>query len=354
MNVLHLKTAVPAETVEICCGERVFDERLPQLTCQYENKLVFTDENVFSLYGNRIRRVLGDVSIHVMSAGEEYKTERTLLALLSDMAKTGLKRTDCLIAIGGGVVGDVGGLAAALYMRGIDFFQVPTTLLAQVDSSVGGKTAIDFYGIKNLVGVFSQPRAVIVDPLFLSTLSLRELRCGLGEMVKHGALSAALFDRLIETKEELFSLEKLKELIFDNIKFKASIVTQDAKERGIRECLNLGHTTAHAFELGLKTMSHGECVLLGMIFEAEIAKVTCLCDLAYLDELIALCRFVLGKFPELPPFAQIARYALFDKKNREANSVALILPVEKGEYRFVSLEYSTYVNMMEEIRRKLC
>lgn len=354
MKTFKLVARPHENAVEIFCGAGVFAERLPRLVKDYGKKFVFTDSNVFALYGDQIKALLGDVPVFVMEAGEKHKTEHTLFALLRAMAAAGLHRTDCLIAVGGGVVGDVGGLAAALYMRGIDCFQVPTTLLAQVDSSVGGKTAIDLDGVKNLVGVFSQAKAVIADPAFLDTLAPRELRCGLGEIVKHGALSAALFDRLLSAKNELRSLETLKSLVSDNIEFKASVVAQDEKESGIRKSLNLGHTTAHALELELKTLSHGECVLIGTIFEAELAKLHAECDGEYLDELIALCRYALVDLPQLPPFGRAARSALLDKKNTQEGNVVVTAPVKKGQYQLISLPFETYADEVEQIRRKLC
>lgn len=354
MNVLQLKGTPCEEQCDIYCGEGVFSSVLPQLTSAYSKRFVFTDSNVFALYGQKIQETLGDVPVFVMQAGEEYKTEETLFALLAAMAQAELHRTDCLIVVGGGVAGDVGGLAAAMYMRGIACFQVPTTLLAQVDSSVGGKTAIDFCGVKNLVGVFSPARAVVVDPLFLDTLPDRELRCGLGEIVKHGALSAPLFDRLTALGNELCSRSAMQTLIFDNIRFKASVVEQDAKEGGIRKSLNLGHTTAHVLELTLKTLSHGECVLLGTIFEAELAKLHTACDGAYLDELIALCRFALGDMPKLPPLGEAVKLALLDKKNTETGTVTITAPVKKGEYRLIDLPFAVYAKETERIGRRLC
>jgi len=354
MNTLRLVPESRGGQSEIFCGEGAFQEQLPRFLRAHAKRFVFTDSNVSAIYGDLIKRTTGADGLFVMEAGEEHKTERTLFALLSAMAEAGLHRTDCLIAVGGGVVGDVGGLAAALYMRGIACYQVPTTLLAQVDSSVGGKTAIDFHGVKNLVGVFSQAKAVFADPLFLDTLSPREVRCGLGEIVKHGALNGALFDRLFAHQNGLTDLETLKSLVFDNIQFKASVVAQDEKESGVRKSLNLGHTTAHAVELALKTLSHGECVLIGMIFEAKLALLHTECDEGYLNELIALCKAALGGAWKLPSFEETARNALLDKKNTEAGSVVVTAPVKKGKYCLLSLPFETYLNETEQIRRELC
>ena len=338
----------------IYCGEGAFEKELPCALESYSERFVFTDGNVSRLWGARIREVLGDVPMFVMPAGEQHKTEETLFALLQAMAKAQLHRTGCLIMIGGGVVGDVGGLAAALYMRGIACFQVPTTLLAQVDSSVGGKTAIDFLGIKNLVGAFNQPKAVFADPCFLSTLPPREVRCGIGEIVKHGALKEELFEKLLLRRSELAALNVPVGLIADNIAFKASVVAEDAKESGLRKSLNLGHTTAHALELALKTRSHGECVLLGTIFEAGIARRHENCDEGYLDELISLCKEVLGSIPALPPAKEWTPLALLDKKNTAKDAVVVTAPVRRGTYRLIALPFAEYAREAEEIQAKLC
>ena len=351
-TIVLTEEAQPSKSI-IYCGEGAF-EKIPRALESYSERFVFTDSNVSRLWGARIREVLGDVPMFTMPAGEEHKTEETLFALLQAMAKAQLHRTGCLIMIGGGVVGDVGGLAAALYMRGIACFQVPTTLLAQVDSSVGGKTAIDFLGIKNLVGAFNQPEAVFADPCFLSTLPPREVRCGIGEMIKHGALHKELFEKLLLRRKELAALNVPVDLIADNIAFKASVVAEDAKESGPRKSLNLGHTTAHALELALKTRSHGECVLLGTIFEAEIARRRETCDEGYLDELISLCKEVLGGIPALPPAKEWTPLALLDKKNTAKDAVVVTAPVCRGTYRLIALPFAEYAREAEEIQAKIC
>ena len=168
------------ETSRVTCRKNVLGRALPEALAAYKETFIFTDETVLALYGKKVRDVLGDVPVYAMPAGEEHKTPETLLSLLAAMTGAGLHRNACLVCLGGGVVGDIGGLAASLYMRGIACIQVPTTLLSQVDSSVGGKTAVDFMGVKNLVGAFFQPKQVFADPAFFATLPPREIRCGLG------------------------------------------------------------------------------------------------------------------------------------------------------------------------------
>ena len=319
-----------------------------------DESFVFTDGNVLGLYEPLIRQYFPRSPLFAMRAGEKHKNEKTLFALLSAMAEAGVRRTGRLVCIGGGVVGDIGGLASALYMRGISCVQVPTTLLAQVDSSVGGKTAIDFCGIKNLVGAFRQPTRVLVDPTFLRTLPKREICCGLGEIVKHAALDGGLYDKLVQNRDRLFDLDFLAEVIPENIAIKAEVVRRDPHETGLRKCLNLGHTTGHAFELYDGRLSHGEYVLAGILFEAELAKKYVDCDGAYLDELEALARFVLGGNPALPDARKAAEFAKLDKKNGAGGTVTVTAPVRKGEYALLEIPYGEYAEELVRIGGTLC
>ena len=342
-----------AEQSRIVCREGVLRTALPRLLSEYREVFFFSDRTVWELYGRKIGRAYRESPVHIMPAGEAHKTPETLFKLLAAMAEAQLHRGACLVCLGGGVVGDVGGLAAALYMRGIDCIQIPTTLLAQVDSSVGGKTAVDFAGVKNLIGAFRQPRYVFADPTFFATLPPREVRCGLGEIVKHGALHAPLFDMLWENRGRLTDGDFLAAIVPENIAFKAEVVRQDADEKGLRKCLNLGHTTAHAFELTDGKLSHGEYVLVGMIFEAELAKKFAGGDAAYLDDLEDLCRIALGSVPALPPAREAARLARLDKKNAVSDEVVLTVPVRKGEYTLLSLGFDVYAAELERIQRAL-
>lgn len=349
MREFRIAYAEKGESV-IVCGANAFDEikRIPA------RKFVFTDETVERLYREERKRCFGDAPVYAMKPGEENKNETTLFSLLAAMADAGMHRGDCLVCLGGGVVGDIGGLASALYMRGTGCVQIPTTLLAQVDSSVGGKTAVDFKGVKNLVGVFKQPERVLVDGRFLKTLPARELRCGLGEIVKHAALNGALFEKLQAARENLFDLDFLAEIVPDNIAVKAEVVRKDPKETGLRKCLNLGHTTAHALELFDGKLSHGEYVLIGILFEAELAKRYAACDEAYLHALQTLTRAVLGGVPALPDMRAAAKYAKLDKKNAESGVVVVTAPCKKGEYTELELPYGEYENALCTIREELC
>ncbi len=239
---------------------------------------VISDSNVAPLYASSVLAGLDDAgyaaSIHTFPAGEQSKNLSTVERLAGELVQAGHDRTSFIVALGGGVVGDLAGFLAATYYRGIPFAQVPTSVMAQVDSSVGGKTAVNIAAGKNLVGAFHQPGLVVVDPLTLSTLSQRVGREGLAEMVKHAAIARpkSLFP-IMQLADELdigFSLttiQHLPEIIADNIGVKARIVEQDEREtRGMRAFLNFGHTIGHGIEASVPygELLHGEVVSLGM------------------------------------------------------------------------------------------
>ncbi len=239
---------------------------------------LMTDSNVCPLYATRVRQSLEDagyaVSLHVFEAGEARKNLTTVEMLVDEMVAAGHDRTSFVVALGGGVVGDMAGFIASIYYRGIPFIQVPTTVMAQVDSSVGGKTAVDVAAGKNLIGAFHQPRAVVVDPMTLISLPDRVLREGVAEMVKHAAIREP---RMLLTMRELAdeihlgfrlnTLERLPQIIAENISIKARIVEEDERETaGVRAFLNFGHTIGHGIEASLPygELLHGEAVSLGM------------------------------------------------------------------------------------------
>lgn len=323
----------------ITCGEGAFEKIAPLVKAQ--KSFLLTDSNVFELYGGLIRQAFGNTPCYVLPAGEENKNFARLGEILSAMGEAELLRTSCLFALGGGVVGDIGGLAAALYMRGIKCVQIPTTLLAQVDSSVGGKTAVDMGGIKNLVGAFYQPELVFADPMFFKTLPVREIKCGLGEIVKYAGLDAEIYREVVKHKDNLYDLSFLAEITYACISHKANVVRKDERETGLRKSLNMGHTTGHAYELYDKKMSHGEYVLVGMWYETEIAKRKGFCKEEYANSLQELVRAVLGKIPVLDEAC--LKGALMDKKNEKAGVVTFVAPVSKGIFDLVKLPYEEYV-----------
>jgi shikimate kinase/3-dehydroquinate synthase len=239
-----------------------------------------TDKNVMQAWGERVVADLGGMSPDaplVVDPGEESKSPASLGRCWDWLADRGARRQDVVVALGGGVVGDLAGFAAATYHRGVALWQVPTTLLAQVDSSVGGKTAVNLPAGKNLVGAFYQPDLVVIDPATLATLPAHEYLGGLGEVVKHALLSSAdALDRLESVAKAVRDRERtaVNLLLKRNVAVKAAIVEQDEREAGRRAVLNLGHTTAHAVELllGYGKMSHGQAVALGLLVALAVSE----------------------------------------------------------------------------------
>lgn len=225
--------------------------------------LVVTDDGVPPEYARTVAAAAKAPTVLTVPAGEGSKSLATLEKLLTAMLEAGFTRTDAVVAVGGGVVGDLSGLAAATYMRGIDFYNIPTTLLSQVDSSIGGKTAVNLAGVKNSVGVFYQPRAVLIDPEVLSTLPSRQVAAGLAEVIKMAATS----DRALFEKMEREGFTDLDGLIVGALRIKQGVVEQDERESGLRRVLNFGHTLGHGYEsaAALSGLLHGECVGLGML-----------------------------------------------------------------------------------------
>ena len=280
MRDIIIKTA-GSESV-IHCGAGTFEKYVPLIDGQI---YVITDSNVFALYNHLTEKYFKDAPVYILKAGEQSKTHFNLFAILEDMLERGMQRSCTVIAFGGGVVGDIAGLAASLYMRGTNLIQIPTTLLSQVDSSVGGKTAVDLGKVKNAVGTFYQPRLVIADPLFLNMSS------------------------------DIFSYDFLEDITYYCIEHKARIVKDDEYDTcGLRKTLNLGHTTGHAFELYYGGMSHGEFVMTGAFYELFIARKLGICTGEYADNLIALIKSVIS-VPAYENLGEAARLALHDKKN---------------------------------------
>ncbi len=222
--------------------------------------LVVTDSGVPREYAEMVADQCGEAIITVFPEGEASKTFDTYKGLLEALVQAEFTRSDCIVAVGGGVVGDMAGFAAATFMRGIDFYNIPTTVLSQVDSSVGGKTAIDFMGLKNIVGAFYQPCGVIIDPDTLKTLPKRQISNGLAEAIKMSLThDKQLFQMFLNGEYDIDTV------IERSIKIKCSVVEADEKESGLRRVLNFGHTVGHAIESNSPTLYHGECVALGMI-----------------------------------------------------------------------------------------
>ncbi len=226
--------------------------------------LIVTDDGVPCEYANTVASACKNPFIVTLPAGEKTKCLKSYEYLLKKMVEYGFTRTDCVVAVGGGVMGDLAGFVASSYMRGVDFYNIPTTVLSQVDSSIGGKVAIDFENLKNIVGAFYQPCAVIVDPDTLKTLPERQISNGLAESVKMALTSDSELFEIFEKGEALSNIDTV---IYRSLLIKKSVVEQDEKEAGLRKVLNFGHTLAHAIESenSLSHLFHGECVAIGMV-----------------------------------------------------------------------------------------
>ena len=297
-----------------------------------EKVCLVSDSNVFPLYGTKIHNMLMDegylVTDYIFPAGEENKNASTYLAILTHLAEHQITRSDIIIALGGGVVGDMAGFAAATYLRGIRYIQIPTTLLSAVDSSVGGKTAIDLPAGKNLVGAFHQPAAVVCDTELLETLSEDIFRDGCAEVIKY----AILYDPELFTHLERYGLsfDRLS-VITRCIQWKRDVVSTDEFDTGIRKKLNLGHTFGHAIEKTSDfTVSHGQAVSIGMAMISKYASRIGLCSQEDCDRILnILTRFGLPTHTRIAP-EEILLATLSDKK-RNGGIMDLIIPNRIGD-----------------------
>ena len=264
MKEIKMELGERSYNITIGCG-------LLRRACDYfkldRAALVVTDDNIPQIYAESVASCAERREIYKIPEGEGSKSIDTLSSLLGKMTEMKLTRSDCVIAVGGGVVGDLTGLAASLYMRGIDFYNVPTSLLAMVDSSIGGKTAINHAGIKNIVGAFYQPRGVLIDTDVLATLPERHIAAGLCEAIKMAATSDEELFRYIEGANTAQILSSPEDMIARALSIKKRVVEQDERESGLRKILNFGHTLGHGIEAssGEGVLYHGECVALGML-----------------------------------------------------------------------------------------
>ena len=226
--------------------------------------LIVTDTGVPERYAGLLAGQCGTPVVARVEQGEGAKSFAVLKELLGTMLRENFSRADCVVALGGGVMGDLAGFAAACYMRGVDFYNIPTTALAQIDSSIGGKVAINFEGVKNVVGAFYQPRRVLIDPALLDTLPPHQFANGMAEALKAGVVGD---EPLLALLERGGTRDHLEEILLRSLRFKQRIVELDEKESGPRKLLNFGHTIGHGIEsvYGLGGLLHGECVALGML-----------------------------------------------------------------------------------------
>ena len=301
--------------------------------------LVVTDDGVPSQYAEAVAAKAKEAYIKTIEQGEKSKCMRVFEEILSCLVENGFTRTDCVVAVGGGVVGDMSGFAAACYMRGIDFYNIPTTVLSQVDSSIGGKTAIDFKQYKNIVGAFWPPKAVIIDPDTLSTLPSRQISNGLAESVKMALTSdAELFEKL--EGEDIYS--NIDHIIYRSLLIKKTVVEEDETEKGLRKILNFGHTIAHAIESekAMEDYYHGECVAVGMLP---------MCS----PEVRARLEAVLRKLnlpTDVPCDVDVICEAVRHDKKAAGSNITLIYVNEVGKFEMRTCSIDEYTR---EIKEKL-
>ena len=300
--------------------------------------LIVTDDGVPARYAEALAAACREPAVVTLPAGEESKSLAALEQLLRTMLDRGFDRSDAVCAVGGGVPGDLAGFAAAVYMRGVDFYNVPTTLLSQVDSSVGGKTAVNLAGVKNIVGAFHQPRAVLIDPETLETLPPRDLAAGLAEAVKMGLIADPALFALFEKDDYLSHLD---EIIYAALREKARVVAADEREQGLRMCLNFGHTVGHGIESAAQgALRHGECVALGMLPMCAPAVRARLLPVLERLGLPTRCR--------LDP-ARVLSAALHDKKTGADGRVRTVWVEAVGSFRMESLDSGELARRIAEV-----
>lgn len=300
--------------------------------------VIITDKNVYSLYGDTINNSLVNYGFKpnfiVVEPGERSKSIEVLENVYSNLIEFKITRGDMIIALGGGVVGDLGGFAASTYLRGIDFVQIPTSLLAQIDSSIGGKVAVNLKQGKNLIGSFYHPKMVLIDPDILNTLPIEFIKDGLGEVIKYACIKDSNFYELlanIKSKEEL--LDNIEKIILTCCNIKKQIVEQDERDTGIRMILNFGHTLGHAIEnyYNYETYTHGEAVAIGMYYITQKSEALGYTELGTSDKIkkLLLNFDIEYSFPNLD-MDYISRSVLLDKKNI-SGKINLVLLKKIGE-----------------------
>lgn len=337
-----VRTELKERSYDICIGKNLDDEIKDFLgKKKYSDKvLIISDSNVFSLYGEKYDNLFKDagykVAIYVANPGEGAKSLEVAQKIYTKAIEENLDRKSLIIALGGGVVGDLAGFIAATYLRGVPFIQIPTSLLAAVDSSVGGKVAVNHELGKNLIGAFYQPDAVFIDVNLLKTLPEREIKTGCGEIVKYGIIQDAdFFDYLEENADKILNLddEVTKKIITTSVKIKADVVSKDEREGDLRRILNFGHTVGHAVEkeTHFKAYNHGEAVAIGMVAAMKIGE-----KLNLIDKRDTLRVESLLKKLQLPvrtakvTLEGIKKSMLHDKKTINGK-INFVLPVKIGE-----------------------
>ena len=324
-NVKRIRVQLEKDSYDIILGCGIL-ARAHEYLNLLRRVLILTDSGVPTDYAQEIAKNCKEAHIYTVEQGEESKNLANYEKILSFMAQNRFTRGDCVVAVGGGVVGDLAGFVASSYMRGVDFYNVPTTLLSQVDSSIGGKVAVDLGGYKNIVGAFYQPKCVIIDPEVLLTLDIRQIRAGLVEALKMATTSDSSLFEMFESDEYLNDIE---EVILRSLLIKKGIVERDVNEKGERRILNFGHTVGHAIESSSELI-HGEAVALGML---------CMCSENVKNRLFPIL-YEMG----LPIDVQTDADALFDfilrdkKADGELITITFVNEIGKAELKKIPIE----------------
>jgi 3-dehydroquinate synthase len=363
---------MPQQTIHVELGARSYPivirryllqdigEELTRLGCVGKVGVV-TDRHIAKHYLKRVSRGLKAAGYAVvplvLPPGERTKTLRSIATVMDALVNAKFERTSTLLAFGGGVIGDVAGFAAAIYQRGIPFVQVPTSLVAQVDSSVGGKTGVDHPKGKNLIGAFNQPRAVLIDPATLATLPPREWVAGLAEVIKYGVIAdEAFFEYLTRNIESILKLdeEPVIQIVKRSCEIKAQVVSEDEREADRRRILNFGHTIGHALESlgGYRGLVHGEAVAIGMVYEADLARHLGLCGEDVVTRLQALVSAA-GLPTRLPRVTFSALWnAMQQDKKVSAGTIHCVVPERIGWVRIIPLDKDRTRAWFEAVRTR--
>lgn len=356
----RVSVSLGARSYDICIKPGLITDignLLPTVTSS-ERVAIVTDRHVARHYLQAVRlqceRAGFLVSSIVLPPGEKNKTLATVGKVLDVLAKERFERKSLLLALGGGVIGDIAGFAAAIYQRGIPFVQVPTTLVAQVDSSVGGKTGVDHRLGKNLIGAFHQPKAVWIDPLLVKTLPKREWIAGLAEVIKYGIIAdKAFFAYLERVMPSLLKLEPqaVMQIVKRSCEIKAQVVAEDEQESDRRRILNYGHTIGHALEAlgGYRSLIHGEAVGIGLVLEADLARHQGYCDSKTVDRIRSLV-LAAGLSDRLTSFStgRVWTAMQHDKKVSQGKVVG-IWPELIGQVRIAPIERATFAEWFQTV-----
>ena len=353
MNLIKIQIKTNNQKYQIVIGNNILN-KVPKLlkesSINFNQCLVIIDKNVPKKLINKVLNTLQkkQVSVYYLNANEKNKNQKSVDKILSILLNKNFNRNDCVISIGGGITGDISGFAASIFKRGLKFINIPTTLLSQVDSSIGGKTGINTKFGKNLIGAFYQPNLVISDIGFLKSLPKRELVCGYGEILKHALIAdKKFFTFLNENGSKILALKSplIEKTIFKSCSIKKKVVEADEKEMGIRKILNFGHTFAHAYEATLgysKKLNHGEAVILGLKTAAKFSllnKILNIKEFTIIENHLIKLNLPrnINKFFSINNLNKILSFMKKDKKNI-TNKINLVLlrkigsPIYKLEF----------------------